>query len=43
MYISGMKELDRTKAYDLRDLNDEQRKELLNYMRSNFEKIYLTF
>ena len=24
MYISGMKELDRTKAYDLRDLNDEQ-------------------
>jgi len=32
-----MKELDKTKAYDLRDLNDEQRKELLSYMRINFK------
>lgn len=33
-----MKELDKKKAYDLRDLNDEQRRELLSYMRVNFEK-----
>lgn len=32
-----MKNLDRTKAYDLRDLNDEQINEVLNYLKNNID------